>query len=75
MAIWILGGAVFGIVARLVLPGRDPNSIAVPLLLGAMGAVIGGVAGHGAGGAVLGALIFVVLYGVTTGRGPTLLHR
>lgn len=66
---WILMGAGVGIVAKVVLPGRDPNSALVPLVLGVMGAVIGGVAGGGrAGIAILGAVILVAVYAVSTGR-------
>jgi uncharacterized membrane protein YeaQ/YmgE (transglycosylase-associated protein family) len=65
---WILLGAAFGIVGKLLLTGSDPNSAIVPPILGIMGAVIGGVAGESAVGALLGAITLVGLYGVTTGR-------
>ncbi|HKB70645.1 MAG TPA: GlsB/YeaQ/YmgE family stress response membrane protein [Thermoanaerobaculia bacterium] len=66
---WILMGAGVGIVAKVVLPGRDPNSALVPPILGVMGAVIGGVAGGGrAGIAILGAFVLVAVYAVSTGR-------
>ncbi len=71
---WLFIGAILGIVAKLVLPGRDPNSALVPPILGIMGAAIGGVARGSTGGAILGSLVLVVLYGITTGRGLTVLH-
>jgi uncharacterized membrane protein YeaQ/YmgE (transglycosylase-associated protein family) len=72
---WILLGASFGIAGKLFLSGSDPNSALVPPGLGIMGAVIGGVAGEGAVGALLGAIGLVVLYGITTGRVPAVSHR
>jgi uncharacterized membrane protein YeaQ/YmgE (transglycosylase-associated protein family) len=72
---WILLGASFGIAGKLFLSGSDPNSALVPPVLGIMGAVIGGVAGEGAVGALLGAIGLVVLYGITTGRVPAVSHR
>jgi uncharacterized membrane protein YeaQ/YmgE (transglycosylase-associated protein family) len=65
---WILLGASFGIVGKLLLSGSDPNSALVPPVLGIMGAVIGGVAGEGVVGALLGAIGLVAFYGITTGR-------
>lgn len=39
---WILGGAVVGIIARAVLPGKQNISIAATVILGILGAVVGG---------------------------------
>jgi uncharacterized membrane protein YeaQ/YmgE (transglycosylase-associated protein family) len=39
---WILGGAVVGILARAVLPGKQNISIAATIILGIIGAVVGG---------------------------------
>ncbi|REF31947.1 GlsB/YeaQ/YmgE family stress response membrane protein [Calidifontibacter indicus] len=39
---WILGGAVVGILARAVLPGKQNISIAATVILGILGAVVGG---------------------------------
>ena len=72
---WILLGASFGIVGKLLLSGSDPNSALVPPVLGIMGAVIGGVAGEGVVGALLGAIGLVALYGITTGRVSALPQR
>ena len=38
----ILAGLVVGLVARLLMPGRDPIGILGTLLLGIVGAVLGG---------------------------------
>jgi uncharacterized membrane protein YeaQ/YmgE (transglycosylase-associated protein family) len=39
---YILVGIVVGILARLILPGRDPIGIVGTILVGVLGAVIGG---------------------------------
>lgn len=39
---WILGGAVVGILARAVLPGKQNISMAATIILGIIGAVVGG---------------------------------
>lgn len=73
----ILFGLVVGIVAKLVMPGRDPGGIVVTILLGIAGSLIGGYlgrasgmygAGQGAGFfmALLGALALLVSYRVFT---------
>lgn len=40
--VFILVGLVVGILARLLLPGRDPIGIIGTLLVGVVGAIIGG---------------------------------
>lgn len=46
---YIIGGAVIGLLARLVKPGADPMGWIMTILLGIAGAVVGGYlyAGHG----------------------------
>lgn len=39
---WIAFGLVAGIVAKLLLPGRDPGGCIVTMLLGVLGAFVGG---------------------------------
>jgi uncharacterized membrane protein YeaQ/YmgE (transglycosylase-associated protein family) len=46
---WILFGLVVGAVAKLVMPGKDPGGIIVTMLLGIVGAVVGGFAGRAMG--------------------------
>ena len=46
---WILFGLIVGIVAKLMMPGRDPGGIILTMLLGIIGAVIGGVLGRALG--------------------------
>lgn len=46
---WILLGLVAGILARLILPGREPGGFAVTILLGIAGALLAGYVGRLAG--------------------------
>lgn len=78
---WILFGLIVGIVAKLIMPGPDPGGMIVTILLGIVGALIGGFIGrllgwYGEGDpvgfimAVIGAI--VVLFGyrkISTSRG------
>ena len=70
---WILFGLVVGIIAKLLMPGRDPGGFIVTILLGIAGAMIGGFIGRAMGfydanqGAgwlmsILGAIILLALY-------------
>jgi uncharacterized membrane protein YeaQ/YmgE (transglycosylase-associated protein family) len=70
---WILFGLVVGVIAKLLMPGRDPGGFIVTILLGVAGALIGGfigramglyAAGEGAGWlmSILGAVILLFLY-------------
>lgn len=69
---WILFGLIVGVVAKLIMPGPDPGGMIVTILLGIVGALIGGFIGrmlgwYGEGDpvgfimAVIGAII--VLFG------------
>ena len=46
---WIFFGLIVGIIAKLVMPGRDPGGIIVTMLLGIAGAIVGGYIGQAAG--------------------------
>ncbi|CAN5866079.1 GlsB/YeaQ/YmgE family stress response membrane protein [soil metagenome] len=70
---WILFGLVVGVIAKLLMPGRDPGGFIVTILLGVAGALLGGFVGRAMGfyGAnesagwlisILGAIILLVLY-------------
>jgi uncharacterized membrane protein YeaQ/YmgE (transglycosylase-associated protein family) len=43
---WIVFGLIVGVIAKLVMPGRDPGGIIVTILLGIAGAVIAGFLGR-----------------------------
>ena len=70
---WILFGLVVGIVAKLLMPGRDPGGFIVTTVLGIVGAVVGGFLGrtlglYGPGEpagflmATLGAVVLLFIY-------------
>lgn len=79
---WIAFGLVAGIVAKLLLPGRDPGGCIVTMLLGVLGAFVGGflyttltdrpyVAQFDLGSvfvAVGGAIVVLLAYRLLTGR-------
>ena len=76
---WILFGLVAGVLAKLVMPGRDPGGIIVTILLGVAGALLGGFIGRALGlyganeGAgmvmsIIGAVALLALYRVFTRR-------
>jgi uncharacterized membrane protein YeaQ/YmgE (transglycosylase-associated protein family) len=46
---WIVFGLIVGAVAKLLMPGRDPGGIIVTMLLGIVGAVVGGFIGRALG--------------------------
>jgi uncharacterized membrane protein YeaQ/YmgE (transglycosylase-associated protein family) len=70
---WIVFGLVIGIIAKLLMPGRDPGGFIVTILLGIAGALVGGFIGRAMGlysegqGAgwlmsIVGAIILLALY-------------
>lgn len=70
---WILFGLVIGIIAKLLMPGRDPGGFIVTILLGIAGALLGGFLGRAMGFygpndsagwivSILGAVILLALY-------------
>ena len=76
---WILFGLVVGIIAKLLMPGRDPGGFIVTILLGIAGALLGGFIGRAMGfygenqGAgwimsILGAIVLLALYRMVAGR-------
>jgi len=46
---WIVFGLIVGVIAKLVMPGRDPGGFIVTVLLGVAGAVLGGLLGRAVG--------------------------
>jgi uncharacterized membrane protein YeaQ/YmgE (transglycosylase-associated protein family) len=42
---WIALGLIVGIVAKLIMPGKDPGGMVVTILIGIAGAFIGGFIG------------------------------
>jgi uncharacterized membrane protein YeaQ/YmgE (transglycosylase-associated protein family) len=76
---WIVFGLIIGALAKLVMPGRDPGGIIVTILLGIVGALLGGWVGRSIGlygpgepagfvMALIGALILLALYRLLVAR-------
>jgi uncharacterized membrane protein YeaQ/YmgE (transglycosylase-associated protein family) len=67
---YIIGGLVIGVLARLIKPGADPLGWIMTIILGVLGAVIGGWAStnFGLGGimtwviAILAAIVLLFIY-------------
>jgi len=43
---WIIFGLIAGIIAKAIMPGKDPGGAIVTILLGIVGSVIGGFIGR-----------------------------
>ena len=43
--VWIVLGLIAGVLAKFIMPGRDPGGIIITILLGIGGAVVGGFIG------------------------------
>jgi uncharacterized membrane protein YeaQ/YmgE (transglycosylase-associated protein family) len=79
---WIVLGLIAGAIAKLIMPGDDPGGIIVTILIGIVGAVIGGFLGSRIFGiglenfwslqtwivAIVGSLILLGLYRLFTRR-------
>jgi uncharacterized membrane protein YeaQ/YmgE (transglycosylase-associated protein family) len=78
---WIIFGLVAGIVAKVIMPGRDPGGFILTVIIGIAGALIGGYVStlFGFGDisgfdirsfiiAVLGALVLLFIYHRVRGR-------
>jgi len=46
---WIVFGLIVGVIAKLLMPGRDPGGMIVTMLLGIAGALVGGFIGRAMG--------------------------
>lgn len=78
---WVIFGLVAGVVAKLLMPGKDPGGCIVTSLIGIAGALLGGflATALGFGGvaawdwrsfiiAVIGALLLLAIYRAVRGR-------
>jgi uncharacterized membrane protein YeaQ/YmgE (transglycosylase-associated protein family) len=70
---WMLFGLIVGVIAKLIMPGRDPGGIFVTMLIGVIGAVVAGFIGRAIGWyepgeaagffvATLGAILLLFIY-------------
>ena len=80
--IWIVLGLVAGIIAKMIMPGRDPGGFIVTIVLGIVGALVGGFISTKLGFgdvtgfdlpsiliAVLGAMLLLFIYRMIKRRG------
>jgi len=78
---WVLFGLVAGIVAKFLMPGKDPGGCIITSLIGIAGALLGGfiATALGFGGvaawdlrsfviAVVGAILLLLIYRMLKGR-------
>jgi uncharacterized membrane protein YeaQ/YmgE (transglycosylase-associated protein family) len=75
----ILIGFIVGLVAKFLMPGRDPAGFIITVLIGVVGSVIATYLGRGLGwyqvgetagfiAAVVGAMILLFIYRLVTGK-------
>jgi uncharacterized membrane protein YeaQ/YmgE (transglycosylase-associated protein family) len=75
---WIVFGLVVGAIAKLLMPGRDPGGIIITMVLGIVGALLGGFIGRALGMynanesagfimALVGAVAVLLIYRMTIG--------
>ena len=78
---WIVFGLIAGAIAKFLMPGRDPGGCIITIIIGVVGAVLGGWLATllGFGGisgfdfrsfviAVLGSIVLLILWRMISGR-------
>ena len=76
---WIIIGGLAGVIAKLLMPGRDPGGCIVTILLGIAGAFVAGWLGHAVGwydngegagfiAAIIGAFVILAIYRLVVSR-------
>ncbi|MCU1289437.1 MAG: putative rane protein [Acidobacteria bacterium] len=82
LIVWLVVGFIAGYLAKLIMPGPDGGGVLATILLGIVGAIVGGWVGRmlfespahdgfsimGLVFAVIGALIVLAIYRLATGR-------
>ena len=77
----IIIGLIVGVVARLLMPGRDPGGFVITILLGIAGSFLATWLGQAIGwyqlgetagfiGSVIGAIVILAIYRAIVGRRP-----
>ena len=79
----ILIGLLIGVVAKFLMPGRDPGGMIVTMLIGVAGALLAGFLGRALGwydnpgegpgiiASIIGAMLLLLLYRLFVGRRGT----
>jgi uncharacterized membrane protein YeaQ/YmgE (transglycosylase-associated protein family) len=76
---WIVFGLIVGVIAKFLMPGRDPGGFIVTVLLGIVGALFGGFIGRALGlygpnqnagmfMSIIGAVVVLFIYRMMVGR-------
>ena len=76
---WVLFGLIVGVLAKLLMPGKDPGGCIITIILGIAGALLGTWLGRilhlygpneqaGFIGAVIGAFVILLIYRLVLGR-------
>jgi uncharacterized membrane protein YeaQ/YmgE (transglycosylase-associated protein family) len=76
---WIVFGLIVGVIAKLLMPGRDPGGFVITILLGIAGAMLGGFIGRAIGlygpnqsagylVSILGAILLLAIYRAVGGH-------
>ena len=80
---WILLGIVGGVIAKALLPGNDPGGLIVTIIIGIVGALLGGFLARALGfgdpideffdwstwiAAIIGAVVLLLIYRAFVGR-------
>jgi len=84
IVLWVIVGLVIGAIAKLLMPGRDPGGFVVTILLGIVGAFVGGWLGRqlgigstegvlswdlgSLGLSILGAIVLLAIYRLVARR-------
>ena len=81
---WIILGLLAGFIAKAIMPGDDPGGIIVTIIIGIVGAILGGFLAQVLFGrntvdeffdistwltAIIGAILLLVVYRLAVGRG------
>ena len=77
---WLVSGLVIGVLAKLLMPGKDPGGFVVTILIGIAGAFLGSYIGQTLGWyapgepagwlvSILGAILLLALYRVVRKKG------
>ncbi|HET7519072.1 MAG TPA: GlsB/YeaQ/YmgE family stress response membrane protein [Actinomycetes bacterium] len=81
---WIVLGLLAGFIAKAIMPGDDPGGIIVTIIIGVVGAILGGFLAQVLFGrntvdeffdistwltAIIGAILLLVIYRLAVGRG------
>ena len=81
---WILFGLVAGSIAKFIMPGKDPGGCLLTIIIGIVGALIGGFLGtrvfglgpvtgfnlYSLGLAILGAFLLLLIFRLVIARRP-----